>query len=167
MIRELWKKLWEKIGRGSGQSEKNGRLRVSESLKLLQESYRDLCRLANQIEAHAQRAPYPYVADCLRKMAQEKHHTATALKERILSKGGDFKDSELELKSGKNHWERMVRDLEDQRALETTLLERAFRLAEEFPDISDLLKNIALAQASHKETLINLLARSDPQAHQS
>jgi hypothetical protein len=58
----------------------------------------------------------------------------------------------------------MVRDLEDQKAFETNLLDQAVSLASDAPEISNLLREIALAQVSHKETLLDLVARADPQA---
>jgi hypothetical protein len=148
-------------------SRENGKPGLFDPLQILQVGYHDLCRLAEQIHSHAERAPYPHVANRLRQIATEKRVSASALREKILNLGGRAEEPKLNLKSGKNHWERMVRDLEDQKALENDLSERAFRLAEEAPELSDLLKEIVAVQLPHKDALLDLIARADPQADQS
>src|SRR5574342_1346128 len=70
---------------------------------------RDLLRLAEQIQAHAERAPYQHITDRLKQIALEKRKTAKLLKEKISDPGGELTERPLEIKSGKNHWERMVR----------------------------------------------------------
>lgn len=164
VIRELLKKLRMILKPASGE---NGKTKLLDPVEMLAISYHDLCRLAEQIETHAKRAPYPHVAQRLRQIAQEKRLSANALRDKILNLGGTLEEPQLNLKSGKNHWERLARDLEDQKALENSLIEQTFRLAGEAPEISDLLKGIAAAHVSHKETLLDLIARADPQAEQS
>ena len=61
----------------------------------------------------------------------------------------------------------MVQDLQDQKALETSFFERTMRLADEAPEISDLLRKVVDAQLPHKEALLDLVARADPQAELS
>jgi hypothetical protein len=46
-------------------------------------------------------------------------------------------------------------------------MEQAVLLADDTPDISDLLQRIVAAQLPHRETLLDLVARADPQADQS
>jgi hypothetical protein len=148
-------------------SVRNGKPELLSPIGILRANYYDLLRLAEQIHAHAERAPYPHVGQRLRQIALEKRKAVDTLREKILSLRGVLEEPQLDLKSGKNHWKRMVRDLEDQKALETRFLEHAARLAEEAPEISDLLKEIVAAQVSHKETLLDLVARADPQADQT
>lgn len=164
MILDLVKKL-RAILRPA--SVRNGKSDVLSPMEVLRANYYELLRLAEQIHAHAERAPYPHVRQRLRQIALEKRKAADTLREEILRLRGVLEEPQLDLKSGKNHWERMVRDLEDQKALETSFLEHAARLAEEAPQISDLLKGVVAAQVSHKETLLDLVARADPQADQS
>jgi len=136
-------------------------------VEILQLSYRDLLRLARQIDVHADQAPYPHVAQLLRRMASEKRQRAETLKEKILSLGGDTGDGDPEIRLGKNHWERVSIDIEDQRLLERQFLERASLLAEKAPEVSSLLQQIVTAELPHREIFLDLLARADPQADQA
>ncbi|MBI2998176.1 MAG: hypothetical protein HYY46_06930 [Deltaproteobacteria bacterium] len=161
MIRELLKKLRAKLKFGSTE---DGRLKSVDPSAALKINYRDLLQLAKQIESHAERAPYPHVAEILRQMAREKQASANALKEKIPA----LQETEvphLAISTGKNHWERMVQDLEDQKVFEENFLQLANFIAEERPEISHFLREIVIRQAPHKEKLLDLIARADPQAH--
>lgn len=146
---------------------RNGKSRLVGSVNVLTAGYYDLRRLAEQIRSHADRAPYPHVAVRLRQIAQEKEKAIGALKDKLLSLGAPVGEAATEPKSGKNHWERMVRDLEDQKGLEAFFLEHAARVADEAPEIAAFLNKIVAEQLPHKEILLDLVARADPQAEQS
>jgi len=148
-------------------SAKNGKDKLRRPADALTSGYRDLRRLTEQIKAHAERAPYPHVAERLRRIASEKQRAVGVLKERILAMGYDFEEPHTAPKSGKNHWERMVQDLKDQKSLEAFLLERATLLADDAPEIGDLLSRIAADQGAHRDILLDLVARADPQAEQT
>lgn len=145
----------------------NGKTKGLDPVEILRADYHDLRRLAEQIAIHAERAPYPHIAQRLRQIASEKQKGATILKEKVLSLKGGLEESPPVLKSGKNHWKRMVQDLEDQKTLENSFSEQAVRLADEVPAISDLLRRVIAAQSPHKDILLDLVARADPQAEQS
>ena len=162
MIRELLKKLSAILRCAAA---RNGKSKAT--VEILKADYYDLRRLAEQISNHAEKAPYPHVTQRLREIASEKRNSTSILKEKLLSLGGGLEEFPLDLKSGKNHWERMVQDLQDQKALETSFFERTMRLADEAPEISDLLRKVVDAQLPHKEALLDLIARADPQAELS
>ncbi len=164
MMCELWKKL-ESILRLP--SATNGKPHALNPAEILKADYHDLRRLAEQIRTHAERAPYPHMAERLRQIALEKQKSAIVLKEKSLGLGCELEEHSPIIKSGKNHWQRMVQDLEDHKALENSFLEQVVRLAEEAPEISALLREVVAAQRPHKEALLDLVARADPQADQS
>lgn len=164
MIRELLKRLQAVLRAASA---KNGNVRVLDPMMALRLSYYNLCRLAAQIDDHAGKAPYPQIAQRLEQIALEKRRSVEILREKILSLQGHLDEPQPNPKSGKNHWQRMVQDLQDQKALETLLAEQSVRLAEDAPEISDLLKEIVAAQIPHSDILMDLVARADPQANQS
>ncbi len=164
MIRQLCDRLHAILRPASA---RNGKARLPGPADALVTGYRHLRRLTEQIKAHAERAPYPHVAARLRQMAAEKQRATEVLKEKILAMGCDFEEPHTTPKSGKNHWERMVQDLEDQKSLEAFLLERATLLADDAPEIGDLLSRIAAGQGAHRDILLDLVARADPQAEQS
>jgi bacterioferritin (cytochrome b1) len=130
-------------------------------------SYRDLSNLARQISAHANKAPYPHVAAGLRRIAEEKQSSADLLREKILGFGSRPDEISREIKSGKNHWERLVEDLNDQTAVENRLLQRAALLNEISPETAELLRQIADSHRNHRKVLLDLIARADPQAEQT
>lgn len=148
-------------------SKGNRTAELHDPVEILKTSYRDLYRLAEQINNHAERAPYPYMAQRLRQIAAEKRTIANALRVKISTLWETAQEPELDPISGKNHWERISRDINDQKLLETRLLEQAIRLADEAPEISELLNRTVVAQRSHIEILLDLVARADPQANQS
>lgn len=164
MIRQLCDRLHAILRPASA---KNGKDKLLPPADALASGYRYLRRLTEQIKAHAERAPYPHVAARLRQIAAEKERAIGVLREKILGMAGDLQESRAAPKSGKNHWERMVQDLEDQKSLEAFLLERATLLADDAPEIGDLLSRIAADQTPHREILLDLVARADPQAEQS
>lgn len=164
MIRKVLKKLHAILNPSAAS---NGKTRHLDPVGILREGCHGLQRLAEQISTHAAKAPYLQVAQRLRQIASEKRDILGILREKILVLGGNLEEPQLILKSGKNHWERMVQDLEDQRALEIFFSEQAVRLADEDPEISDLLRSVLAAQLPHKEIFLDLVVRADPQAEQN
>jgi bacterioferritin (cytochrome b1) len=151
----------------SRHSKGNGDRELIDVVDILIEHYQNLIRLAKQITAHAERAPYPHVAQHLRQISLEQQNSANALKEKILYLGGNPQEANLELRSGKNHWARILQDIKDQKELENQLSADASRLALESPEITDLLRRIVAGEVVHRETLQDLIARADPQANQT
>ncbi len=145
----------------------NGDRELIDVVDILIKHCQNLIRLAKQITAHAERAPYPHVAQHLRQISQEQQNSANALKEKILYFGGNPLEANLELRSGKNHWARILQDIKDQKELENQLSADASRLALESPEITDLLRRIVAGEVVHRETLQDLVARADPQANQT
>jgi hypothetical protein len=127
-----------------------------------------ISRLAEQLEAHAQRAPYPQVTDQLRAIAAEKRSTANLLKQI----SGDAQGPSGGVLSrppgtGKNHWERLIRDLEEQRALDDFFTRHRSALIQQFPGTADLCERIESTHEAHRRSLSKMIAVADPQANQS
>jgi hypothetical protein len=147
----------------SGCSWQNG----ATPIDLLKNSYHRLCVLAKQLDDHAEKAPYPQVAARLRQMVAEKRASAGRLREKIASLGAAVDEPSRDVRSARNHWERVVLDLQDQKALETGLFDQATQLADERPELAQLLGEVAASQHPHTDTLLDLVARADPQANQT
>lgn len=145
----------------------NGEARRSDPIDLLKQSYRRLCVLARQLDDHAEKAPYPQVAARLRQMAADKRASAGRLRERIVSTGTAVDEPSRELSSARNHWERVVQDLQHQKALESGLFDQATLLADDRPELARLLTEVAASQRPHTDALLDLVARADPQAEQT
>jgi rubrerythrin len=145
----------------------NGESARSDPIDIVKRSYYRLCVLAKQLDDHAEKAPYPQVAARLRQMAVEKRASADRLRERIVRLGAALEETSGEIRSAKNHWERVVQDLQDQKSLEAKLFDETALLAEERPELAELLRDVAASQRPHTETLLDLVARADPQADQT
>ena len=145
----------------------NGGPKVIGPVDALKASYHQLITLAEQIDLHAEKAPYPHLAQQLRQIAAAKRSGADLLREKMLSLWARPEEKPLDLKSARNHWERMVQDLDDQKELETRFEERATVLAEEAPEIAELLRELVTSQSHHRVALLDLIARADPQADQT
>jgi rubrerythrin len=138
-----------------------------EPIEALVSVYNQLLQLAAQIESHADRAPYPHVATRLRSIAAEKRESAQQLKTLIESRHAWVSEPVRLTVSGKNHWERVGRDLADQKAFENFLAGLEPRFSTEYPQIADLLFKLRTAQVAHRETLAEIIALADPQATQT
>jgi hypothetical protein len=130
--------------------------------------YQRICQLAQQIESHAELAPYPQVTERLRRIAGEKWDIANRLKEFIEPDHASLTDKQLQLSvTGKNHWQRLVRDLEDQRKLDDLLSQYEFPLTRQFPQLSGFLRELKAVHEAHRRSLAQLTATADPQATQT
>jgi hypothetical protein len=145
----------------------NGEAERSDPIDVVKRSYRRLCALARQLDDHAEKAPYPQFAARLRQMAAEKRASAGRLRERIVRLGAAVDEPSREVRSARNHWERVVQDLQDQKALETDFFDQATLLGDERPELAELLSEVAASQHPHTDTLLDLVARADPQANQT
>ena len=160
---EILNRLQKFLSRQNGNDDRE----LIDVVDILIEHYQNLICLAKQIIAHAERAPYPHVAQHLRQISLEQQNSANTLKEKILYLGGNPKETNLELRSGKNHWARILQDIKDQKELENQLSADASRLALKSPEITDLLRRVVAGEVVHRETLQDLVARADPQANQT
>ncbi|MEX0803046.1 MAG: hypothetical protein WD688_06985 [Candidatus Binatia bacterium] len=129
-------------------------------------AYELISKLVSQIESHASRAPYPHVAQQLRRIAAEKHDSARKIKSIIENLGEQTTPIASEPAPGKNHWERLNFDLQNQMMLDNLLL-RLESNAGEIPQLAEILRELKIGQKSHRRSLSNLLALADPQANQT
>jgi hypothetical protein len=145
----------------------DNRTRDLEPLEALLLVYQQNSRLAEQIESHAELAPYPQVAQRLRQIADEKRDVGNRLRKIIEDLHGSIREAAQPPATGKNHWQRLSRDLEDQRALDDLLARHEFTLVPQIPRGSELLDEIKQIHERHRQALIRLIAVADPQASQT
>jgi hypothetical protein len=129
-------------------------------------AYERILRLANQIEAHAAGAPYPHMRRTLQEMAVQKFESAKNLRTLIEKLGEKPQVPAEEPKTGKNHWERLNFDLQDQITLDDFLFTLELK-AGETPEIAKMVEKIRSSQRSHRQILSDLIAIADPQATQT
>lgn len=127
-----------------------------------------ISQLAEQLEAHAEQAPYPQVTDRLRAIADEKRSIANLLKQFSGNAQGSIRGAlNRPPVAGKNHWERLICDLEDQRALDDFLARHQATLVQQVPGTADLFERIKTTHDAHRRSLLKMVAVADPQANQS
>lgn len=136
--------------------------RVAGELQTLHGEYR---RLARQIESHVDVAPYPQVADRLRRLVEEGEGNARRIADRLVTLGRHLRDEDAgPIRGGRNSWERLVVDLEDYRGLLRRLSGLWTRWDDEHPEDAALVHALRDSAVSHREEVVDLLARSDPHA---
>jgi hypothetical protein len=164
MFRYLYRKIEELL---LPERQTNG-TRYLEPMDALRLIYHRIFQLAEQIESHAELAPYPQVAEHLRRIADEKRDTTNRLKQIIEAFHGSITEEELQLPAtGKNHWQRLNRDLEDQRKLDDLLSRYEFPVSRQFPQVSDFFRELKAIHEAHRRSLAQLTAAADPQATQT
>lgn len=165
MIGFLFKKMLDLLLPERNSDNRGGDMAAADLLLTLSER---ISRLAEQLEKHAQRAPYPQVTDQLRAIAEEKRSTANLLKQISGNAQGPSGGAlSRPPDTGKNHWERLIRDLEDQRALDDFLARCRSTLIQQFPGTADLFERIEATHEAHRRSLLKMIAVADPQANQS
>lgn len=136
--------------------------RVAGELQQLHGEYR---RLARQLEAHVDEAPYPQVADRLRKLVEEEDANARRIADRLVVLGRHLRDDGAgPIRGGRNAWERLVVTLEDYRSLLRRLSGLWTRWDDEHPEDAALVHQLRDSAVAHREQVVDLLARSDPHA---
>jgi hypothetical protein len=136
--------------------------RVADELQALQAEYR---RLARQLEAHAEAAPYPHIGDKLQSLLQVEEGNARTLAERLAVLGRHPRENGAgPIRGGRNSWERLVVMLEDYRALLRRLSALWVRWDDEHPRDAALVRALRDSATEHREAIVDLIARSDPHA---
>jgi len=152
--------LWERlIGSGPAQEKDASRL-----LPELLASYTEEARLARQIREHAEHAPNHASAQVLRAVADEQDQLVQLLHDKIVALGGEAGNNVGSSKGGKNHWTRVVCDLEDNRALEQGYIQQLIYWDPEFPEAADLFRTLEREKGRLNARLRDIALRADPHA---
>jgi hypothetical protein len=164
MFRYLFKKLEELLLPERTTDDGRGVLGPMDAVQLIHERN---SQLAQQIEFHAQLAPYPQVAERLRRIASEKLAIGNRLKDIIEHLHGSIAERTQAVAGGKNHWQRLIKDLEDQNALDDLVSRYEFSLSRQFPELANFLGDLKTLHQTHRRSLTQLVAVADPQATQT
>lgn len=164
MLHNLFKKLEELLLPERRIDDGAQYLEPVDMLRLIHER---ISQLAQQIELHAQLAPYPQVTERLRRIAGEKRDSGSRLKQVIEKLHGSITDGSQYSATGKNHWQRLIRDLEDQKALDDLLFRYEFIVTRQVPEVADFLRELKTLHEAHRRSLTQLIAVADPQATQT
>lgn len=128
------------------------------------DDYNAEVHLAKQLRDHAQKAPYAHAEKLLLGLAEAEETQVERLRAAIEGLGGSAAADALPPDQAKNHWARMVLDLEAKQAAGNRYLEQAIRWENLHPEIGELLRTLEREQQAHRQALRDLVARSDPHA---
>ncbi len=125
----------------------------------------EILRLRRQLEAHAELAPYPQVAERLLELQRAEEANARVLAERLIALGRPAPVDRLgPVRGGRNAWERMAVTLEDYRSLLRRLTQLWVRWDDEHPEDAALVRRVLDSATADRDAVVDLLARSDPHA---
>jgi iron-sulfur cluster repair protein YtfE (RIC family) len=164
MLHYLFKKLEELL---LPERQSDDGAQYLEPVDVLRLIHQRVSQLAQQIESHAELAPYPQVAERLRRIASEKRDSGNRLKQIIEKLHGAVTEGSQPSTTGKNHWQRLIRDLEDQKALDDLLSRYEFIVTRQVPELADFLQELKTIHETHRRALTQLTAVADPQATQT
>ena len=141
---------------------------VNLMLRDLVADYHQELRLAKQLRDHAAKAPYAHAERRLLELATAGESHAAQLKETIERLGGEASDASdaaaAPVRDGKNHWARLMVDLEDKQAMGARYIEQAIHIEDHAPEVAELLRALEREGQTERYLLRDMAARSDPQA---
>ena len=152
--------LWERLIGSSSAQERAPRHLLSELTAL----YREEVRLAQQLRAHADHAPHHAGSQLLRTAAEEQDRLVGLLRDAMVARGGQENDETGPIKGGKNHWTRVVHDLEDNTALLKRYTEQAIYWDPDLPDVVTVLRTLEHGKNRINAFLRDAALRADPHA---
>lgn len=133
-------------------------------VELLGEEYLEEAQGAAQFTQHAQRMYYPQFRERLLRIAAEEQAHVQWLREEILALGGEIPQLSFTPKAGKNSWECLLMDLEEENRCCENLLERMHAAEHADPEIAEGLRRMREEEKRHREEIIDMLMKSAPYA---
>jgi bacterioferritin (cytochrome b1) len=130
---------------------------------LLQE-YVEEEKASAQFERHAKRMQYPQFRERLLQIAQDERKHAEWLKQRIRFFGGAVPRISFSLKEGWNSWEHLRLDLDEERHCIGDMEDHLVRVERVDPETARGLRRILEEEKKHRDLILDMLMRSDPQA---
>ena len=139
----------------------NGR---KELLALLCQEYIEERKNSIQFQRHAERMHYPQFREELLRIAEEEQKHARWLEARIIALGGEVPPVSFTPEQGWNSWEHLRLDLNEERRCIWDLEEHLVIVERVDPETAKVLRQILEEEKNHREVIIDMLMRSDPQA---
>jgi len=131
-------------------------------IKILRDAYLDAVKDVTHFRQHAERLYYPHFRERLQRIIAEEQTHVQWLQEKILTLGGDLPTPAGPAKLGKNSWENLRMDLEEEKKDYDELLQ-GLQTAEHLdPAIAEELRRIRHEERKHREELRDLLQKSEP-----
>ena len=133
-------------------------------LEILVQEYIEEAQHVSQFTEHARQMYYPQFREKLLRIAAEEQEHAQWLREKILAVGGEIPKISFTAKRGKNSWESLLMDLEEEKRCCADLLEQITKMALVNQDIAEVLRRIYDDERIHREEIMDMLMKSDAYA---
>jgi ferritin-like protein len=130
-------------------------------ISTLQSLYTDEWQLATQLRAHAERLRYPQYQQRVKILSDEKQEHVQRLAKKIAELGGTVPQTTPTVKDGRNDYQRLLGDLEDEKLLVSKYLHEAYKMDDYDHDTAELLLKIRKKEKDHQATLTDILMRTD------
>lgn len=132
-------------------------------IEVLRDEYVDEVKDVVQFAEHARRMTYPHFRERLLRIAAEEKAHVTWLQDKILALGGEIPQTTFTVKNGKNSWESLLMDVEEEKRDCTSMLEQLYTVVEHAdPEIAEGPRRIRDDEKRHREEILDMLLRSDP-----
>jgi rubrerythrin len=133
-------------------------------VEMLREEYIEEAQDVVQFTRHAQRMYYPQFRERLLRIAAEEQTHVLWLREKILALGGNIPKISLTPKVGKNSWECLLMDVEEEKRCCGDLLQHMHVAEHADPEIAEGLRRMRKDEKLHREEIMDMLMKSDPYA---
>ena len=154
-------RLSEKVRSSQDASREQDRHKL---LTLLREAYRYQSENVANFTQHAEQMYYPHLREQLLRIVGEEQTHVRWLEEKITALGGDIPHPLPSPRRGVNTWENLLLDLEEERKDDEAFLAGS-RVAERFDrEIAEGLSRVRHDERKHREQLLDLLQKSEPDA---
>ncbi|MCS6926016.1 MAG: ferritin-like domain-containing protein [Candidatus Binatia bacterium] len=133
-------------------------------VEMLCQAYLDEAKDVMQFTAHAERMAYPQFRERLLRIAAEEQTHVQWLREKILALGGTVPEVTVPLRQGKNSWECLRLDVEEEERDYGALLEQMYAVEGVDPELAEGLRRIRAEERRHRAELLDMLLKSEPYA---
>jgi rubrerythrin len=133
-------------------------------VEILRDEYIEEAQDAGQFTRHAQRMAYPQFRERLLRIAVEEQTHVQWLRERILALGGILPEITATPEVGKNSWECLLMDVEEEKRCCGELLQRMHVAEHADPEIAAGLRRRREEEKRHREEIMDMLMKSDAYA---
>ena len=97
-------------------------------------------------------------------MAEEQERLVAWFRDKLVALGREGSDNTGSIKEGKNHWARVVHDMQDNLALQRYYNEQAIRYDPALPEPAALFRTLAREKGRISALLRDIALRADPHA---
>jgi len=159
-VKKSWSEWWrEFLGHSPDGTRK--------ALEILSQRYIEASQHVARFTYHAERMQYPHFRDRLLTIATEEAKHGEWIAEKIKLLGGRLPEVPPFTATEKTSWQYLSEDLNEEQQRSGELIEQARSLRPELPAVAEVLERIYEDSRRHRETLREMLMRSDPQSHLS